>query len=187
VDIDRVVSVADREAMLADLLVAVTVLGLMMSANFVLLDQGQRVYQTGAARVEAQQSARIALTRIARDLRTAGSAPRPASFDAISVADAGRVVLHRDENGDGVIAGPRETITWKLDDSILRRDAGGGAQPIATGAHALAFAYFDADGAPTTTPGRVRSVHVTLTTEGVGPRGALLRTTVSTHVRLRNR
>lgn len=173
--------------MLADLLVALAVLGMMMSANFVLLDQGQRAFQTGTARVEAQQSARIALTRIARDLRTAGSAPgRPAPFDAISVADPARVVLHRDVDGDGVIAGPRETITWKLDHTILRRDAGGGAQPIVTGAHALAFAYFDADGAPTTSPGDVRSVRVTLTTEGTGARGAL-RTTVSTHVHLRNR
>jgi type II secretory pathway component PulJ len=173
--------------MLADLLVAVAVLGLVMSANFVLLDQGQRAWQTGAARVEAQQSARIALTRIARDIRTAGSAPVSTAFAAISVAEPARLVLHRDWNGDGVIAGPRETVTWKLDGTILRRDAGGGAQPIVNGARALAFAYFDAEGAPTATPSEVRSVRVTLTTEPFGFEGTGVSTTVTTHVRLRNR
>lgn len=173
--------------MLADLLVAVAVLGLVLSANFVLLHQGQRAYQTGAARVESQQTARIALTRIARDLRTAGSAPLAPTFPAISVAEPARLVLHRDWNGDGVIAGPRETVTWTLDGTILRRDAGGGAQPIVNGARALSFRYFDGDGEPTTTPSDVRSVDVTLTTEPFGTHASSVSTTVTTRVRLRNR
>ena len=173
--------------MLADLLVAVAVLSVLLSTNFVLLDQGQRAYQTGAARVESQQSARIALMRLVRDLRTAGSAPDTPAFDAISVAEPARIVLHRDWNGDGVIAGPRETVTWKLDGTILRRDAGGGAQPIINGALELAFAYFDADGAPTSSPADVRSVRVTLTTGAFGVPGTGVRTTLSTQVRLRNR
>ena len=66
--------------MLADLLVAVAVLSLVMGANLALLEQGQKAYRTGAARVESQQSARIALTRIARDIRTAGSGKLDPSF-----------------------------------------------------------------------------------------------------------
>jgi type II secretory pathway component PulJ len=173
--------------MLADLLVAVSVLGLVMSANFVLLDQGQRAYRTGAARVESQQTARIALTRIARELRTAGSGVVDPSFAAISIAEPTRVTFHRDWNGDGVISGGRETVTWFLDGTILRRDAGGGAQPIVNGVRALAFAYFDADGAPTVTPTAVRSVKITLTTEGASTTETRPTTTVSTQVRLRNR
>jgi type II secretory pathway component PulJ len=172
--------------MLVDLLVTVAVLGLLMGTNFLVLDQGSKAYTTGAARVESQQTARIALTRIARDVRTAGSAPTTPAFAAISVAGPAELVLHRDWNGDGTIAGPRETVRWFLDGTTLRRDAGGGAQPIVNGARALAFAYFDAEGAPTTAPSSVRSVRVTLSTGpiGVGP-GVL--TTVTTHVRLRNR
>jgi hypothetical protein len=97
-------------------------------------------------------------------------------------------VLHRDVNGDGVIAGTRETVTWKLDAAgVLRRDAGGGAQPIINGARALAFLYFDADGGPAATPAAVRSVRVTLTTEAHGMPTAGIFTTLSTQVRLRNR
>jgi len=173
--------------MLADLLVALAVLSVLMSTNFVLLQQGQRAYQLGAARVESQQSARVALTRIVRDLRTAGSAPNTPAFDAISVTEPARLVLHRDYNGDGVIAGPRETVTWRLDGTTLRRDAGGGAQPIINGARALAFEYFDGDGAPTSSPADVRSVRVTLTTGALGVDGSGARTTLSTQVRLRNR
>jgi hypothetical protein len=167
--------------MLADLLVACTVLGFIMSANFLLLDQGQRAWQTGAARVEAQQTARIALIRIANDVRTAGSSLAHPAFPAVSVAEPGRLVLHRDWDGDGVIGGTRDTVTWFLDGTVLRRNAGGGAQPIVNGARALAFAYFDADGEPTVVPEAVRSVRLTLTT------GTTVRTTMTTQIRLRNR
>ena len=173
--------------MLADLLVAVAVLGLVLSANFVLLHQGQRAYQTGAARVESQQTARIALTRIVRDLRTAGSAPLAPTFPAISVAEPARLVLHRDWNGDGVIAGPRETVTWTLDGTILRRDAGGGAQPIINGARSLSLSYYDADGALTTVADDVRAIGISLTTEPVDVVAPGVQTMVATLVRLRNR
>lgn len=187
VDIDAVATVDEGGAMLADLLVAVAVLGLLMGTNVMVLGQGQKAYATGAARVESQQTARIALTRIARDIRTAGSGPTTSAFAAISVAEPDRIVLHRDWNGDGVIAGPRETVRWFLDGKILRRDAGGGAQPIVNSGRALAFAYFDAEGAPATTPADVRSVRITFTTEAIGATGTGATTTVTTQVRLRNR
>jgi type II secretory pathway component PulJ len=170
---------------LTDLLASVAVLGLVMAANFVLLDSSRRAWEVGAARVEAQQTARIALARMARDIRTAGAGVSP-TFPALTAAEPRRIVFHRDENQDGVIAGTRETITWKLDAGILRRDAGGGAQPIVNGVRALALRYFDADDAPTAVPEHVRSVEITLTT---GPTGTTpgADTTVTTRVRLRNR
>lgn len=172
---------------LSDLLVALSVLGLVMAANLTLLDGGARAYEIGAARVEAQQAARIALARMARDLRTAGAGVA-ATFAAVSVAEPSRVVFHRDENHDGVIAGTRETITWKLDGNVLRRDAGGGAQPVIDGARALSLSYVDADGEPTTDPAAVRTVRITLTTAPVGAGAATgVTTTVSTQVRIRNR
>lgn len=171
---------------LADLLVSLALLAVVLTANLTLLDSSRRAWATAAARVEAQQNARIALTRMARDLRTAGSGIA-ATFPAVSVAEPSLVVFHRDVNHDGVIAGTRETITWKLDRTILRRDAGGGAQPIINGARALALTYLDADGVPTSVPGDVRTVQITLTTEPLGVSGTGVTATVSTQVRLRNR
>ena len=174
---------------LADLLVAMAVLGLVLGGIIVTLEQGHQAWSVGAARVEAQQSARVALTWLAAELRGAGqgsAAPRP----AFAVIEPTRVVLLVDRNHDGVIAGAGETITWRLDRDILRRDAGGGAQPVINGVRALALRYFDDAGRSTSDPRSVRTVHVTLTTRADHSRsmaGAGLGATLTTEVRLRNR
>jgi hypothetical protein len=108
---------------------------------------------------------------------------------ALSVIEPARVVLHVDRDHDGVV-GPAETITWRLAGDVLRRDAGGGAQPVANGVRALALAYFDADGLPTADPRAVRSITVSLTTRpdhAPTPTTRPFVTTLTTEVNLRNR
>lgn len=56
---------------LAELLIAVAILGFMMGALFTLQRQGQQAYLTGAARVEVQQNARVALDMMIADIRSA--------------------------------------------------------------------------------------------------------------------
>jgi type II secretory pathway component PulJ len=175
---------------LADLLTALAVLGVVLAAALTLLEQGQQVYAFGAARVEVQQSARVALDRLARDIRGAGFGRGGIGFSAISVAEPGRIVLHSDLDGDGVIAARGETITWRVAGGILRRDAGGGAQPVINGVRALALTYLDAEGRVTDVPAAVRAVTVTLTTQPDHAASVLaggVATTVTTQVRLRNR
>lgn len=174
---------------LADLLVSVAVLGLVLAAILGLLTMGQQAYAIGSGRVEAQQSARVALQRMAREIRTAGRGAGTA-FAAIAVAEPERVVLQVDVNGDGLIAGRGETITWRLAGTVLRRDAGGGAQPVINGVAALRLTYLDAAGQGTSTPAAVRSVLISLTAKpdhSSPGRLADVATTVSTRVRLRNR
>jgi type II secretory pathway component PulJ len=169
---------------LAELLVTLALLGLTLAGLFTGLDHVQRAYAIGAARVVSQQSARIAVERLARELRGAGAGD--GAFDAISVAEPARVVLHGDLDGDGTAAGGGETITWRLAGTVLRRDAGGGAQPIVEGVRSLLLEYLDSAGRPTSVPGEVRTVVITLTTVGGQP-GADGATTLRTRVRLRNR
>jgi type II secretory pathway component PulJ len=173
---------------LADLLTALAVLGLVLSGTFTLLHHGQRTYAEDAARVEAQQSARVALDRMSREIRQAGRGDGLAG-PAISVAEPTRIVLHVDLDGDGVAADRRETITWRLATGVLRRDAGGGAQPIVEGVRDFTLAYRDERGASTTDPAAVRSVRITLTmgADGAPESARLLTTTLTTEVRLRNR
>jgi type II secretory pathway component PulJ len=169
---------------LAELLVTLAVLGLTLAGLFTGLDHGQHAYAIGMARVESQQSARIALERLARELRGAGAGGE--AFDAISVAEPERVVLHVDLDGDGAARGRGETIAWRLAETVLRRDAGGGAQPVVEGVRSLRLEYLDVAGRPARAPGEVRSVVITLTTEGGRP-GAGGATTFTTRVGLRNR
>jgi hypothetical protein len=187
VDADRGAREA-RRVHLADLLVAVAILGLVLAAILGMLAMGQQAYAVGAGRVEAQQSARVALERMAREIRTAGRGE--GAFAAVAVAEPTRIVLQVDVNGDGAIAGRGETITWRLAGSILRRDAGGGAQPVINGVSALRFTYLDTGGGETTVADDVRSVVITLTArpDHSSPgRWADVATTLATRVRLRNR
>jgi type II secretory pathway component PulJ len=175
---------------LADLLVSTALLGLTCGATLILLQQGQQAWAVGAARVEAQQSARAALTWLTGELRSAGQGGGPRRLPALSVIEPARVVLHVDRNRDGAVAGPGETITWRLAGDILRRDAGGGAQPVINGVRTLALSYLDARGLPTTDPLAVRRIVVTLTTRPDhvlthATRG--LGATLTTEVHLRNR
>jgi type II secretory pathway component PulJ len=183
----RAASHATLPAMtLAELLVSLCLVAVLAAATVTFLAQGQRAWATGAARAETQQTARVALTRMVADVRIAGFGG--SSFDAVAGAEPQSMVLQLDLDADGTIAAAGERITWRLAGSVLRRDAGGGAQPVANGVRALEFRYFDAAGATTATPADIRSVAITLTTE---PEHAATSTTptatVSTLVRLRNR
>ena len=70
---------ADAGSSLIDLLVAAAAMGLVMAGLLVILRSGTSTYRWGAARVEAQQSARVALERMAAELRGAGFDPASAA------------------------------------------------------------------------------------------------------------
>jgi len=173
---------------LADLLAAVAVFGVVSAGMFTVLEESLRVYTVGVARAESQQSARIAVERLAGEIRTAGLGPRPATFSAIAVAEPSQIVLHHDLDGNGVIAGSGETITWRLVGATLRRDAGGGAQPIVDGVRRFTLEYLDAAGDTVAAADEVRAVVITLVTGAAWDRAdRSVATTLSTRVRLRNR
>jgi len=173
---------------LADLLVAMAIFGGVSAAMLTVLQEGLRVYAVGVSRAESQQSGRIAVERLAGEIRTAGLGPRPAAFAAITVAEPTRIVLHRDLDGDGVVTGSGETITWRLTGATLRRDAGAGAQPIVDGVRSFALEYLDAAGHAVENPDEIRTVGITLVTEAawdLADRSVVTR--FATRVRLRNR
>ena len=174
-----------RSVTLTELLVSLALAGVLAVAALSVLEQGQRAWATGAARAESQQSARVALERLVSDLRAAGFGGN--GFDAVAIAEPERVVLQQDLDGDGAIATSGERVTWRLDGSILRRDAGGGAQPVVNGVRALVLRYFDARGVVISAPQHVRMVVVVLTTAPDGAGSNAPSATVSTRVRLRNR
>ena len=170
---------------LVELLVVVAVLGLVMAGALGLLESGMRTYALGAARTEAQQAARVGLERMAKELRQAGYDPAGAAVAAIVAAEPTRLVFQVDANGNGVIDPTRERITYVLRDDVLRRDAGGGAQPIVEGVRRLELSYFDGNGAPTVDPARVRAIRIRIET-GPTRHGAAPGVIMDTDVALRN-
>jgi type IV pilus assembly protein PilW len=175
---------AQRGYSLADLLVALAIGGGLLASTVTLLHLGLRAWLWGAARVEAQQSARYALERMASELREAGYDPTVAGVAPVVVAEPTRVAFQRDFNRNGVVDPTRERVTYLLrtGETILRRDAGGGAQPVINGVRAFRLTYLDRAGAETTDPDAVIAVRIRL--EVGGAEAAVLMETQAT---LRNR
>jgi len=149
---------------LVDLLVALAVGGGLMASTLTLLHLGLRAWVWGAARVEAQQSARYALERLAGELREAGYDPAVAGIAPVVLAEPTRIVFQRDLDGNGVVDPTRERVTYLLraGETILRRDAGGGAQPVVEGVRGFRLVYLDRAGAATTDPAAVTAVRIRL-------------------------
>lgn len=176
----------ERGATLAEVLVVTAVLGLLVAGILSLLETGVRGYVWGAARVEAQQSARIGLERMTKELRDAGYDPTGAGLAAVVIAEPERVVFQRDLNGNGAIDPTSERVTFLLrpGERILRREAGGGAQPLVEGVRRFRLQYFDRARVPTADPARVALIRMSLETgrPGLGPAVFM-----ETEVALRNR
>lgn len=168
---------------LVEVLVAAAVMALLMAATLSILQSGLAASRWGSGRVEAQQAVRVALERMARELREAGYDPASAGIEAVVVAEPARIVFQRDLDGDGAIDPTRERVTYVLrpGESTLRRDAGGGAQPIAEGVRRFALAYLDDNGAPTIEPARIASVRIELEAGRTGSEAIM-----ATEVMLRN-
>lgn len=168
---------------LVDLLVALAVGGGLMASTLTLLHLGLRAWVWGAARVDAQQSARYAVERMASELREAGYDPTVAGIAPVVLAEPARVVFQRDFNGNGVVDPTRERVTYLLrpGETILRRDAGGGAQPVVEQVRAFRLTYLDRAGAETTDAAAVTAVRIRL--EVGAPGSAVI---VETQATLRN-
>jgi type II secretory pathway component PulJ len=188
-DIDDVAIAADAARMnLTDLLVAIAVFGFVSAAVFTVFDEGLRFYTVSASRAESQQSARVAVERLAGEIRTAGFGPGSATFPAISVAEPAHIVVHQDLDGDGLVTGAGETVIWRLTGTTLRRDAGGGAQPVIDGVRRFALEYLDAFERSVRVPDEIRSVVITIATDAAWePADRASVTVFTTRVRLRNR
>jgi len=168
---------------LVDLLVALAVGGGLMASSLGLLHLGLRAWLWGSARVSAQQSARYALERMASELREAGYDPTVAGIAPVLVAEPTRIVFQRDLNGNGVVDPTRERVTYLLrpGERILRRDAGGGAQPVIEEVRELRHSYLDRTGGPTADPAAVTAVRIRIE---VGELGSAV--VVETQATLRN-
>ena len=174
---------------LHDMLVACAIAGCVFAATYTVLEHGVRAHHMGSGRAESQQAARVAMWRLGVEIRNAGRGAK-AIMPAIIVAEPSRIVLASDLDGDGTTTGRGELITWQLVGAILRRDAGGGAQPVVNGVRAFDLQYFDGEGRATSDPLAIRVVDVAIVTAPDGPESSLARgiaTPLTTRVRLRNR
>lgn len=151
----------ERGLTFPEVLIASTLIGPVLICAFIILETMHGAYSRGERRADLQQSARIGMARIVRELRAAGLDPSGLIPDLpiprpIQSADISRIAFIGDPNGDG----SSKKIEYRLDLSasppVLRRQqwstwGGGwsgtnGAQPLAEGITAVEFTYFGAGG-----------------------------------------
>jgi prepilin-type N-terminal cleavage/methylation domain-containing protein len=66
---------------LAEMLVVCAIVGLVMASLLALVMQGQQAYWFGTTQVDGQQTVRVALERMAKEIREAGYEPLPGDSD----------------------------------------------------------------------------------------------------------
>lgn len=136
----------DRGFTLTELLVALALLGLILAGVFTLHQQGQLAYLAGAARVQTQQSARVALDLMSREVRSATSVTAIAGSDLTFV----------DQNS--------VTIQYRLNGNDLERTEAGTMTLLTRNVQDLQFTYRDLNGAVTATAANVANVEISIRT-----------------------
>ncbi|MCF8053383.1 MAG: PilW family protein [Desulfobacterales bacterium] len=153
---------------LIEVLIVMAISGLVLTGVYSVFNAQQRAHAINTQLVQMHQNLRAALAIMERDIRMAGYSPSGNADVGFAAAREGFMQLTMDLNddgdaGDGAIANAgEEDVTYgfqaaedanrdgRLDDpdavAHLRRDWGGGMQPMARNIKAVYFAYaFDDD------------------------------------------
>lgn len=191
---------------LAELLVVTALVGLVMAGVLSLLMSSNQSYQRGTNQVEAQQAARVAIARMAQEIREAGYNPSTATtFNPVISFSATGLTIQNDWNANGAIDNtitvtdpvkgtPRgEQVIYALSGTNLtRRETGvdGTPQVLISGVQTLAFEYLDITDTVTATAANIRTVVMTATvSQFTGPTAAInpARVVLTNRIRLRNK
>jgi prepilin-type N-terminal cleavage/methylation domain-containing protein len=169
----------ERGFTLAELLTALAVLALVLAAVVTVQRATFSAFLIGSNKSAMQQSARVALERMARELRE--------STGALTTATATTIAFtHQD------LAAPNNSVTYTVvGTNLMRTEGGNPAQVFIGGVQSLTFSYFKGDGAAAVTAAEARRIDITIRTRpedpSVRPGSAEdSRAEVSTTVRLRN-
>ena len=146
---------------LAELLIAAAMTSLLMAGVFVILQQGENAYMHGAGRAEVQQTARGALDRIARELRTGSNVTAVTA----ATANAGSISFQYIDDTAATV-----TVTYSLNGTNLQRNQtapaiAGQPEIVIGGVTSFMLTCYDTNNVATTTVADVRTVNVRLATQ----------------------
>jgi type II secretory pathway component PulJ len=190
---------------LSEMLVTMMMMLTVMFALYSIFDMSIRVFSFGNDKVEAAETARVGLDKMARELRAAypvdrvnaktnlfWSAGAPVTPLTSPPPATGPITFGNDLNGNRRIydsltstLDSGEQITYSVSGTTLMRNGA----PVAENVQALTLTYLDANGIPVTgAAAGIRVVHIKLEVEvnsyaGQGP----VTQTLQTDVALRNR
>lgn len=176
---------------LVELLVALAISGLLMTAIFAAFQSQQRSYLAQDQVAEVQQNIRFGLDFMVREIRMAGCDPTRTGLPGIKEATPARFGFDQDLNADGDTAGTDESVVYGFKDEFdsepdgivddlngdgidndvapLGRDAGDGFEAVVENIQAIEFRYLDKEGNETSDLGLIRSVQISLLARAAHP------------------
>lgn len=137
---------AVRGFTLVEIMIVLFIMVVVVSAVYALFVKSQHTYTGQDQLVQLQQDLRSALEMMAQELRQAGydpaiyivKNPRP----GIEIAEPQRIRFSADLNGNGVIDGGDERVTYEFKDGALYRNNGSGDQEVAPNIVDFQIRYF---------------------------------------------
>ncbi len=166
---------------LTELLVAMSIMGIVLGGLFLVQQQGQWAYMAGAARVETQQNARLTLARFVDEVRISSGITN--SPNCNNVANGGTSISFAWTNPLTAVA---ETVTYQLTGTNLQRTDANGTQTLIGGVQTLNIWCYQSDGTLTATPTNVVSVSMKITAQDETVDSVKQHAVVQSQVRLRN-
>jgi len=165
----------EKGVTLVELIMAVLIFGIVLTVLNGVFFSSNRLYSATAVRAGQQMNARVGLSVMVTELRTAGCDPGLRGIANMLSATADSAHVQADYDGDGAIGTvePSETVLYYYDAAQMAivRDPGTGAQIMIRNVTAFTFTYFDANNQPLASPiaaadlDRVRSIGIALTTQ----------------------
>ena len=178
---------------LAEILIALTVLGIVMVVLSSIMISSNRSHRKTVRQAELQTDVRQALDLIAAELRQAGADSGSVGIVPVLYADSIQVHVRADLNSNGTIetTEPSEDITYSYSpgSKAIMRNPGTGAVTMLPNVTAMTLRYYAASNTllvpvplSSTNLGLVHSIGLTVTAANVDS----LPATVTTRITLRN-
>ena len=186
---------------LVELMVVMAMIGIVSGSIYGIFISSNRSYYTQDSVVTAQQSVRVGINLMTRDIRMAGFDPQRTADAGIVEATATKLQFTADMNRvNGIEETDRERITFEYDagNNRLRRRLYEGTgsqtdwQPLINNVSALQFTYLNANGndlgnpVPAANLANIRSVVISMTVEGENALGGTFTRTLNTRVLFMN-
>jgi len=185
---------------LVELMIVMAMICIVTGSIYGIFISSNRSYYTQDSVVEAQQSVRVGINSMTRDIRAAGFDPQRTADAGIEVATATKLRFTADMNRvNGIEETDRERITYEYDagNNRLRRCLYEGTgseswQTLINNVSALSFSYLDADGNDLGNPvaaadlESIKTVVISMTVEGENALGGTFTRTLNTRVLFMN-
>ena len=141
----------ERGATLVELLITLTLLGIILGAVCTSFVSQRKVAAVYSQRSVLIQQAQAALDLLTRELRRAGTNPTGTTFTPVTYS-ATQLEIRADLNGNGttddITVDPDEHLIYAYDTTHkwITRNVGNGAQPLVEHIQAFTFQYLDSAG-----------------------------------------